>query len=175
MTPGNPGVEPHVTRTARGADLIIPVLAAAFTIYFLASTWRLTWEAKANGVVVGGLLLVLIAVQLVRIGLGVGAGRYSLGLGEFLARSPAQAQRLGLIAILIMWIATISWLGTTISLVLVMAASMLVLGVRNWTTLALASLGTAACVYIVFILALRSRLPRGLFEDMMARLIAGGG
>lgn len=175
MDPENPGMEPHVTRSAQGADLIIPVMAAGFTIYFLASTWRLTWEARANGVAIGALLLVLIAIQLVRIGVGVAAGRYSPAFGGFVAPSPAQAQRLALIAILIVWIATIPWFGTTLSLVLVMAASMWVLGVRSWKTLASVSLGTAACVYLLFILMLRSRLPRGLFEDMVARLITGGG
>ena len=40
-------------RPALGADLIIPGLALAFTTYYLITTLNLTWEAKANGVVVG--------------------------------------------------------------------------------------------------------------------------
>lgn len=36
-----------------GADLIIPVLAAGFTLYYLISSSNLVWEARANGTVVG--------------------------------------------------------------------------------------------------------------------------
>jgi hypothetical protein len=173
MSDENGGTDPAGQRSAAGADLVIPLLAAAFTIYFLADTWSLTWEAKANGVVIGTLLLLLIAVQLVRIGLDVAAGRASLGLGALAERSPAQVQRLVLIAILSMWVATIAWTGTTLSLVLVMAASMWVLGVRDWKMLAAASIGTAAAVYVVFILLLESRLPRGVIENGISALFGG--
>jgi hypothetical protein len=161
-------------RAAQGADLIIQVLAAGFTIYFLADTWNLTWEAKANGLVIGTLLLALTAIQLVRMGLDAAAHRTSLRLGAFAERSPTQFQRLALVAILIIWLATISWLGTTLSLALVMAASMWVLGVRSWNTLAIASTGTAAGVYVLFILLLGSRLPHGIVEHLIARLSGGG-
>ena len=47
------GQPPHEReRPAVGADLIIPGLAVAFTTYYLIGTASLTWEAKANGVVV---------------------------------------------------------------------------------------------------------------------------
>ena len=35
-------------RKAVGADLIIPALAVAFTIYYYSTVWELNWEAKAR-------------------------------------------------------------------------------------------------------------------------------
>ncbi len=99
-----------------GADLIIPGLAAGLTIYFLVNTAGLVWEARANGTVIGAVLLILVAVQLVRIGLEVRRGRASLGLGSLLERSTVQVQRLGLLVVLTLFIAAIPWVGTTLGL-----------------------------------------------------------
>ena len=56
-------------KKALGADLVIPALALGFAVYFFVSIADLAWEAKANGVVIGGVLVVLILVQVVRIGI----------------------------------------------------------------------------------------------------------
>ena len=82
-------------RPAVGADLIIPVLAVAFTTYYLIGTASLTWEAKANGVVVGLLLYALVAVQLVRIGLRIVRRETTLGFGGLFAAMFASMWALG--------------------------------------------------------------------------------
>ena len=64
-----------------GADLIIPALALGFAIYFFWSIADLAWEAKANGVVIGIALIVLVVIQAARIGLAVAQGRGDLGTG----------------------------------------------------------------------------------------------
>jgi hypothetical protein len=160
-------------KPARGADFIIPVLAAGFTIYFLASTAELTWEAKANGVVIGTLLLVLVLVQVIRLGLQIRAGEVSGSLGEIAAWSLPQARRLGLIAVLALFVATIQWIGTTLGLFLAMAASMWVMGVRSWKVLLGVSFAAAASVYILFIFLLGARMPEGVVERALAALAGG--
>ena len=62
-----------------GADLVIPALALGFAIYFFISIADLAWEAKANGVMIGGILVLLIAAQVVRIAIGISKGEASLG------------------------------------------------------------------------------------------------
>jgi hypothetical protein len=169
---GQPGGD---ERPALGADLVIPVLAAAFTTYYLVGTRNLVWEAKANGVVVGLLLYALIAVQVVRIGVRIARGEATLGLGPLIEISTAQKQRLALIAITAVFIATISWVGTSIGLFLTMFASMWVLGERDWRTLIGVSLGTTVTVYLLFIGFLQTRLPRGPVEHLVAWLAGAGG
>jgi hypothetical protein len=163
------GPEPEAPeeRPALGADLVIPLLAAAFTIYFLVTSSSLVWEARANGTVIGVALLVLIAIQFARVGLRAREGRASLGLGELAERSPAQVQRLTLLLVLVVFVATVPWLGTTLGLFLVMIASMWTLGVRRARSLLGVALGVAATVYVVFIAILQSRLPTGPVEHFL--------
>ena len=161
-------------RPALGADLIIPALALAFTTYFLVTTLNLTWEAKANGVVVGIALYILIAAQLVRIGRRVAAGEATLGLGELARFDTAQKQRIALVVITALFVLTLPWLGINIGLSLTMLASMWVLGERDWRVLLGWSVGTTATVYLVFVMFLRTKLPTGPIEAMI-RWLAGGG
>ena len=58
-------------KKALGADLVIPALALGFAAYFFVSIADLAWEAKANGVVIGGILVALIVIQCARIGIRV--------------------------------------------------------------------------------------------------------
>ncbi len=161
-------------RPALGADLIIPFLAAGLTIYFLVNTAGLVWEARANGTVIGVALLILVALQLFKIARRLWAGQGTLGLGSLVERSPVQAQRLGLLVVLALFIATIPWVGTTLGLFLTMAASMWILGVRDWRALLGVSLAVAATVYGLFILLLQSRLPVGPVEAALGPLFGGG-
>jgi hypothetical protein len=161
-------------RPALGADLIIPGLAVAFTTYYLVSTLSLTWEAKANGVVVGVLLYVLIALQLVRIGRRVLSGEATLGLGELAVLDTPQKQRVALVVITALFILTLPWVGVSIGLFLTMLASMWVLGERSWRVLIGLSVLTSATVYLLFVMFLQTRLPTGPVEALIDRLAGGG-
>jgi hypothetical protein len=162
-------------RPALGADLIIPCLAAGLTIYFLVSTSSMVWEARANGTVIGAALLVLVAVQVVKILRQRWAGAGTLGFGALTERSPIQAQRLGLLAVIALFIALIPFVGTTVGLFASMLACMRILGVRDWRMLVGISFAVAATVYCLFILLLQSRLPLGPVETALGALFGTGG
>lgn len=162
-------------RPAFGADLIIPLLAAGLTVYYLVSTSGMVWEARANGTVIGTAVLVLVAVQIVKIARQLRAGRATLGFGSLAERSPVQVQRLALLAILALFIAAIPWAGTTLGLFLAMAASMWVLGVRDLRVLLGTAFAVAATVYLLFIQLLQSRLPVGPVEAALGALLGRGG
>jgi hypothetical protein len=168
------GPELPSEKSALGADLIIPVLAAGLTIYFLVSTRSMAWEARANGTVIGVGLLAMIALHLGRLVLGFRRGEARLGFGDLLERSPVQAQRVGLLLILVVFIALVPWLGTTLGVFLSLLALMLTLGVRSWRRLLLISLAVATTVYLLFMLLLQSRLPSGPVEEALGRLFGGG-
>jgi ABC-type sugar transport system permease subunit len=161
-------------RPALGADLIIPGLALAFTTYFLITTLNLTWEAKANGVVVGIALYILIAAQLIRIGRRVLAREATLGLGELARFDTAQKQRVALVVITALFVLTLPWIGINIGLFLTMLASMWVLGERSWRVLLGLSFVTTATVYLVFVKFLDTNLPTGPVEALVNWLAGGG-
>jgi ABC-type sugar transport system permease subunit len=161
-------------RPALGADLIIPGLALAFTTYFLVTTLDLTWEAKANGVVVGVALYILIAAQLIRIGRRVASGQATLGLGELARFDTPQKQRVALVVITALFILTLPWVGVSIGLFLTMLASMWVLGERSWRVLIGLSVLTSATVYLLFVIFLQTKLPTGPIEALIDWLGGGG-
>jgi hypothetical protein len=151
-----------------GADLIVPGLATGLTLYYLVTTADLVWEAKATGLFVGAVLLALCAAQFLRLGRRIVARRGSLSLGELIANDVHDRRRLGLLVLVAFFVATIGWLGTTLGLFLLLVGSMLVMGVRDVRTLAAVALTTSAVVYVLLILLLNTRLPRGLLEKLLA-------
>ena len=166
--------EPHDDggRRPAGADLVIPLLSLAFAGYFFVSIADLQWEAKANGVIIGSALVVLVLVQLVRMALDVAGGKASLAFTALLEPRDLLLQRIALVVITFTFIATITWLGVTLGLFLGLLASLWALGIRHRKALVLVPLITAAVVYILFIAILDTAFPHGPVEHGLAALWA---
>jgi hypothetical protein len=157
-----------------GGDFIIPILACGLAAYYFVTTLDLAWEAKATGLFIGGVLATLCAIHFVRMGLRITAGRGSLGFGELTRNDLCNRQRLGLLVLTVLFVATIQWVGTTLGLFLVLIGSMLVMGVRSVRMLVGVASITAAVVYLLLIYLLNSRLPRGPIEKLLSSLAGGG-
>jgi hypothetical protein len=157
-------------RESLGADLVIPLLALAFAAYFFVSIADLAWEAKANGVLIGTVLVVLITLQAVRIGTRLARGTGVLSFDRLLQPHYAQRKRIGMVLLTVLFIAAIKWLGLTLSLFLAMAASLYVMGVRKRAHLFWVSFAVAAAAYLMFVAALDSDIPHGPVEKLIAAL-----
>lgn len=157
-----------------GQDLIIALLAVAFTAYYFWTVQELAWEAKSNGIVIGAALFVLVGLLVVRIGLRVWRGEASLRVT--LGGDPQTDRlRLGLIGITVAFLALLPFAGTTIALALMLFATMWLLGARHWPTLLGVSLITPLLVWASLIVGLGTRFPAGPFEHLMAHLLGLGG
>lgn len=156
-----------------GADLVIPGLALCFTVYFYYSIADLAWEAKANGVLIGAVLAVLIAIQLLRIGVTVAKGGGTLGFERLLSPRAALPKRVGLVLLTAAFIMALPWLGLTLSLLLAMVAALYLMGVRKRSHLVWTSLGVAASAYLMFVAFLASDIPHGPVENLIAYLLRG--
>lgn len=159
---------------AGGADLVIPVLALAFTAYFFWSIAGLTWEAKANGVVIGAVLLALLVLQIGRTLLDVREGRATLSLGPLLRPPAVQARRAALVALLALFVATVGVVGTIFGLILCFASMMWVLGVRSVPWLVGLPVAVAAVLHLLFVTLLGAKLPAGPIEQALAALFGPG-
>ena len=159
-------------RAPLGADLVIPAMALAFAVYFFFSIVDLSWEAKANGVVIGAVLLALVALQLVRIGLRLYRGEASFRFDTLISPLDALPKRICLVLITIAFIATLQWLGVTLGLLLALLASLWMLGVRSRKALVLVPLAVAAAVYLLFVAALQTDIPHGPVELMLQKLFS---
>jgi hypothetical protein len=154
--------------TPRGADLAIPALALGFAVYFFFSIAGLGWEAKANGVLIGTILVLLVAVQLILIIKEVVQGRASLRMDILWLPREALGKRLGMVLITVLFIATLKWLGLTLGLYLSLLAALYVMGVRSRLALISLPLGIAASVYLLFIVLLQADFPHGPIEKLLA-------
>lgn len=150
-------------RPALGADLVIPGLALAFAVYFFVSTADLVWEAKANGVVIGAVLVILIVFQVGRVILRGG----DLSFAPLWYPRELAWKRVGLVLVTALFIATLPWLGLTLGLWLGMLAQLWIIGVRRRKILFWLPAGTAACVYLLFIAVLDSAFPHGPIEMLL--------
>jgi hypothetical protein len=161
---------PH--KRALGADLVIPLLAAAFAAYFFWSIADLGWEAKANGVLIGTVLIGLIVVQLVRIARQLARGEGQLRMDPLWLPREVLGKRIGMVVITVAFIAALDWLGLTLSLFVAMALALAVMGVRRPARLLGVSGAVAATAYLLFIAILDSAFPHGPIERLLARLFA---
>lgn len=157
-------------KTPLGADLVIPLLALAFAAYFFVSIAGLSWEAKANGVIIGTLLVLLVLAQIVRIAVEVRKGRADLEADVLWSPREAMGKRIAMVLITVAFIATIKWLGLTLGLLLGIAAGLWAMGVRSWKAIAGVSVATAASAYLLFIAALDSNFPHGPVERLLKAL-----
>jgi hypothetical protein len=141
-----------------GADLVIPVLALGFAIYFFWSIADLAWEAKANGV----------ALQLARIALRVAKGEGDLRADPLWRPGDVFAKRVGMVLVTVAFIVLLETLGLTLSLLLAMAAALAIMGVRKLSTIAWISVAVAAAAYLLFIVVLDSAFPHGPIEKLFS-------
>ena len=154
-------------KQAQGADLIIPALALAFAVYFFVSIADLAWEAKANGVVIGSALVVLVLIQLVRIGIRIARGRASFGFQALLEPRDALVKRVGLVGVTIAFIGTLHWLGLTLGLLLALYASLWLMGARG-KALYIIPVVVAALAYLLFVALLHTDIPHGPIEKLLS-------
>jgi hypothetical protein len=160
-------------RVALGAELVLPLIALAFAIYFLVDTADLQWEAKANGVIIGGLLLLLLAVQFVRSGIAYVRGRADFSFGGLLQPRDVLYKRLGMMAITIALVATVPWLGVGLGLFLSLSAALITMGVRGYGHAVLVAFLVALACSVLFTIALDSGLPHGPVEHLLLYLVHG--
>jgi hypothetical protein len=154
-------------RIALGAELVMPALALAFATYFLVSTADLQWEAKANGVIIGTLLVLLLAVQFVRSGMAYARGKANFSFGTLLSPADVTYKRLGMLAITIALVATVPWLGLGLGLFLSLSVALIMMGVRGFGRAVLVAFLVALTCSVLFTVVLDSGLPRGPVEHLL--------
>ena len=150
-----------------GADLVIPALALGFAVYFFVSIADLAWEAKANGVVIGGILVTLIAVQLARIAIELARKRGTLSFEPLWAPREALVKRVGMVAITVLFIATLKWLGLTLGLLAALFAALWIMGARG-KALIILPIAVSVAAYLLFVVLLKSDIPHGPIERLFS-------
>jgi hypothetical protein len=151
-----------------GGDLIIPIAAVAFTLYYFSSIISSPWEAQVNAFFVGSILILLVVVQLIRSGRMLLTGEGDLSLGELLGPPAIRRKRLLLLLLTIGYVVVVEWLGFTLTTFLFLTAAMLLLNDGRRPAFIL---GVAAAMalggYLLFVVAFQTRFPEGPLEHLL--------
>ncbi len=162
-----PSLPRDKAKRSLGPDLIVPGIAIGFTLYYFATVWDLSWEAKSDGLAIGWILLLLIVIFLAKVGTQLWRGDATLSLDPMFHPLNVQAQRLALVAAIVAFILALPYLGFTLATALFMVVAMRILGVRSPKWLVIVSAFVAGGGYLLFIAFLDTRFPRGPIEQFL--------
>jgi len=155
-----------------GAELVIPVGALGFILYYFITIIDSPWTAQVSAVFVGSILVVLVLAFMLSAVRVVRRGEGDWGFAELSHPASFVNTRLFLLALTIGYIVVISWLGFTITtfLFLFMAMALLNKGERMKLSLIVAA-ALSVSGYLLFIVAFKTRFPFGPFENLLEPLL----
>jgi hypothetical protein len=155
-----------------GGELVIPVAALIFTLYYFSTIIDVPWTAQVSALFVGSILIVLIGVFVVRTLRQVRAGEADLGMNSLIRPVGYIPKRLALLAVTLGFILLVEHLGFTITVFLFLSSAMLLLGNgrRKGLAVAIAAIVSLAG-WALFIWAFETRFPAGPFEKLMSGLL----
>ncbi|HEY9536194.1 MAG TPA: tripartite tricarboxylate transporter TctB family protein [Kiloniellaceae bacterium] len=158
-------------RKGIGADLILPLMAAAYAVYYLYTVADFPWEAQMMGTFIAIAIWLLVGLMVVRTALKVWRGDATLratGLTRPQSKLLLRSAFIGLTALSIL---LMPWLGFTLAVMLFLLSGMLLLGVRKVKPLVIIPLAAGSVGYLLFIAALDTRLPYGPVEMLLQWLV----
>lgn len=165
-------VEP---RRQLGGELVIPAMAVVFTLYYFSTIWNSPWTAQVSAFLVGGILLFVCGLFLIRCVVWLSRGEGTLGFGNLVSIEDVRTGRIGLFLATVGFCVLIEPLGFTLTTFLFLLVSMTVLGKgRRMGMILLLSTTISLVGWAVFILAFDTRFPRGAFEAAMEALLSNG-
>ena len=158
-----------------GAQLIIPIAAIAFTIYYFSTILDTPWTAQVSAFFVGTILLILSVAFVAKQAYELRRGRVTLGLGDFITHADVTSGRAAIFALTIFYIYVIQWGGFTITTFFYLFITMAILNrAQRLGLTALVSFVVVIAGYFLFIVAFDTRFPRGPFELLMKKVFFHG-
>jgi hypothetical protein len=157
---------------ATGGELILPIAALIFTLYYFSTIWRSPWEAQVAAFFVGSILTALILLFFVQTAVNLMRGRLRVDFSPLLQPARLNIKRLALFGLTVGYIALIRYLGFTITTFLFLSGGILLLQNPKRPLFAIGIAGLIALAgYLLFILAFNVRFPRGPFEELMRGIL----
>ena len=78
-----------------GGELVIPVLGVAFTIYYFTTIWNSPWTAQVAAFLIGGILMLVCGIFIVKSVFLLKSGEGSLGLNNLFSKDDIRTGRIG--------------------------------------------------------------------------------
>lgn len=155
-----------------GGELVIPVAAFFFTLYYFWTIIDVPWTAQVSAFFVGSILIALLGLFGYRCYGQIRRGEASLSIGPLFDPKAYIPKRLVLLGLTLGFIFFVQYLGFTITVFLFLSSAMLLLsnGRKKLFIISLAAVLSLAG-WALFIWAFSTRFPAGPFENMMKGLL----
>ena len=150
-------------------ELILPFCALLFTLYYFSTVIESPWTAQVNAFMVGSVLIgVIVIFFITRIVMLIrGKAQFHLDLPRIF--SSVKTRQSGFIALTIGYLLIIESIGFTLTTGLFVWGSMLLLDYGKAPVVKGAlAVFMALMAYGIFILGFETRLPKGVFETLLA-------
>lgn len=158
-----------------GAQLIIPIAAIAFTLYYFWTIIGTPWTAQVSAFIVGSILLFLCVTYLAKQFYDRYRGRVNFGLGDLFTHVDWTSGRAAVFALTLIYVYVIQWGGFTITTFFFLFLSIAILNrARRLGLIAFVSFVMVIAGYFLFIVAFDVRFPRGPFEILMQKVFFHG-
>lgn len=158
-----------------GAELVIPVLATGFTLYYFSTIWNSPWTAQVSAFLIGGVLLLCCLLFFVRAAGVLRRGEGTMSLSSLVSYEDVRSGRIGLIASTVAYCWLIDDFGFTLTTFLFLWLSMAILGrFKRLGLITLLSTVMSLGGWAVFIWIFETRFPRGVFEQYMMAVMSNG-
>ena len=155
-------------RRSVGADMVLPLMAAGYALYYISTILDYPMEAQINGLFLGITTCILVGLLLVRTGIQYLRGEVDFNMGRLTAPLAMLPARFAFAALTVAYVVVIPWLGFTLTTFLFILSSLLLLGVKSRKALILMPTLSAAGGYIFFIALLDTRFPKGPIEHFLS-------
>lgn len=155
----------------RALDLAVPALGLAFAAVLLLSSGHLVgpagWYARVLAAVLGVVALVGLVAEIIRFRRSLVAPSTTVAVEDAEPDSDAPARggllRVGiLVASVIAMVLLANPLGFWLAMIIPVVTALVLLGVRSWWKVLIATVLTVAGGYVLFTLLLQVRVPEGI-------------
>lgn len=154
-------------KTPIGGDLLIPVAAVVFTLYYGWTIIDSPWTAQVGAVFIGAILIALCLILFVIVGMRLRRGEATLSFSPLIQPRAIAPKRAILFVLTLAYIFFIEWAGFTLTTFLFLCPAMLVLSEgRNKRLIVGLAAGLSVGGYLLFVVAFERRFPEGPFEAL---------
>jgi hypothetical protein len=168
-----PKIQKNSDKQNIAGECIIPILGVLFTVYYVYSIFDAPWTAQVNAVLVGTTLILVSAIFFIKkFSLLVrGSAEFTIPVKRFLPS--IQTPQTAFIVTSFLYLILIDFLGFTLTTTLFFWTSMLILGHgKRPYHKAILSVIMALIGYAVFIVMFETRLPIGILEHVLGKVIS---
>ncbi|MEF3047837.1 hypothetical protein [Pseudotabrizicola sp. L79] len=155
-------------RKAVGADLIIPVVATAYAIYYIGSVWDFPPEAQRSGLFMASMLMFFTSILFVRTAIQLARGTAYISFAAVLGPEEGRLQRLAFFGLIVGYLLIVQWGGFTLTTFLFLLGGSYLAGLRPLGKALIFAAVAAISGWLFFIVLLKTRFPLGPFEQLIA-------